>query len=63
MPPPGVEMGAHGVGHIDLTTLPLDAARAEVIESRRRIEDRIGNAGRNRHWFGPISHKHTLPMK
>ncbi len=38
----GVEIGAHGVSHADLTALPQDAARDEVAESRRRIEDRIG---------------------
>jgi peptidoglycan/xylan/chitin deacetylase (PgdA/CDA1 family) len=38
----GIEIGAHGVRHVDLTALPWDAARAEVVESRRRIEDRIG---------------------
>jgi peptidoglycan/xylan/chitin deacetylase (PgdA/CDA1 family) len=38
----GIEIGAHGVSHTDLTTLPLDIARQEVVDSRRRIEDRIG---------------------
>ncbi len=38
----GVEIGAHGVSHADLTALPPEAARAEVADSRRRIEDRIG---------------------
>jgi peptidoglycan/xylan/chitin deacetylase (PgdA/CDA1 family) len=38
----GIEIGAHGMSHADLTTLPLDVARQEVADSRRRIEDRIG---------------------
>ena len=38
----GIEIGAHGVSHTDLTTLPLDGARQEVVDARQRIEDRIG---------------------
>jgi peptidoglycan/xylan/chitin deacetylase (PgdA/CDA1 family) len=38
----GVEIGAHGVTHTDLTTLPPDAACQEVADSRRQLEDRIG---------------------
>jgi peptidoglycan/xylan/chitin deacetylase (PgdA/CDA1 family) len=40
----GMEIGAHGVSHADLTGLPLDTACEEVVESGRRIEDRIGCA-------------------
>jgi len=38
----GIEIGAHGVSHADLTALPPDTARDEVVQARRRIEDRIG---------------------
>ncbi|MEI8019931.1 MAG: polysaccharide deacetylase family protein [Schlesneria sp.] len=38
----GIEIGAHGVSHLDLTTLPLDGVQHEVVESRSLIEERIG---------------------
>ncbi len=38
----GIEIGAHGVSHLDLTKLPLNEVQHEVVESRRLIEDRIG---------------------
>jgi peptidoglycan/xylan/chitin deacetylase (PgdA/CDA1 family) len=40
----GVEIGAHGITHTDLTTLPPDAALSEVADSRRLIEEQIGRA-------------------
>jgi peptidoglycan/xylan/chitin deacetylase (PgdA/CDA1 family) len=38
----GIEFGAHGISHTDLTTLSPDAARAEVVGSKQRIEDTVG---------------------
>jgi peptidoglycan/xylan/chitin deacetylase (PgdA/CDA1 family) len=38
----GIEIGAHGISHSDLTMLPLDVARREIVDSGRRIEDRLG---------------------
>jgi peptidoglycan/xylan/chitin deacetylase (PgdA/CDA1 family) len=40
----GAEIGSHSVSHPDLTALRLDDAREEIVESGRRIEDRIGRA-------------------
>ena len=37
-----VTIGAHTVSHPVLKNLPLEAARTEMLESRRRIEARIG---------------------
>jgi peptidoglycan/xylan/chitin deacetylase (PgdA/CDA1 family) len=39
----GIEFAAHGVSHSDLTRLPADAARAEVADSGRQIEDHLGS--------------------
>jgi peptidoglycan/xylan/chitin deacetylase (PgdA/CDA1 family) len=39
----GIEIGAHGVSHADLTALSPDVARQEVVESRQRIEEQIGH--------------------
>lgn len=36
------EVGAHTVHHRDLTTLPADAARMEIVDAKRRVEDIIG---------------------
>ena len=38
----GWEIGAHGLGHADLSRIPLEQAKREVSESRRRIEERLG---------------------
>lgn len=38
----GVRFGAHTMTHPRLTDLPLDRARAEVLDSKKAIEDRIG---------------------
>ena len=38
----GVRFGAHTLTHPDLATLSIEAARAEIVESRQRIEDRTG---------------------
>ncbi len=38
----GIEFGAHGVHHVDLTTLPPHAAQTEILGSKERIEDTIG---------------------
>jgi len=40
----GIEFGAHTVNHPNLTTLPPAAARAEILDSKKKIEDRIGTA-------------------
>jgi peptidoglycan/xylan/chitin deacetylase (PgdA/CDA1 family) len=39
----GIEIGAHGVTHADLTQLPFDEARREIDDSKRTIEDRIAS--------------------
>ena len=38
----GVEFGAHTMTHPMLTTLPPDEAQAEILDSKREIEDQIG---------------------
>jgi peptidoglycan/xylan/chitin deacetylase (PgdA/CDA1 family) len=38
----GVDFGSHAVRHVDLTLLAPEAARAEIVDSRPLIEDRIG---------------------
>jgi peptidoglycan/xylan/chitin deacetylase (PgdA/CDA1 family) len=38
----GVSFGAHSVTHPSLTSLPLEAAANEVLDSKRRIENEIG---------------------
>jgi peptidoglycan/xylan/chitin deacetylase (PgdA/CDA1 family) len=34
----GIDFGGHGVTHADLTSLPLEAARDEIVNSKRGIE-------------------------
>ena len=38
----GIQFGAHTMTHPSLTAIPLQQARAEILESKKRIEDRIG---------------------
>jgi len=38
----GVRFGAHTMTHAALDRLPLERARAEILDSKRRIEDRTG---------------------
>lgn len=38
----GIEIGAHGLSHVDLTTLTPDEWRNEIVGSKKLIEDRIG---------------------
>jgi peptidoglycan/xylan/chitin deacetylase (PgdA/CDA1 family) len=38
----GMEIGAHTVSHAALTALPLDQARAEIVDSKTEIESRLG---------------------
>ncbi len=40
----GVRFGAQTLTHPDLTRLSTEAARAEIVESKQRIEDRTGRA-------------------
>ena len=40
----GIEFGAHTVNHPNLTTLPPGAARGEILDSKKQIEDHIGAA-------------------
>lgn len=37
----GVELGSHGVLHVNLTRVALDAVERELRDSRRAIEDRV----------------------
>ncbi|HWP48991.1 MAG TPA: polysaccharide deacetylase family protein [Candidatus Limnocylindrales bacterium] len=39
----GVNFGAHGIHHTDLTTLAPKIARQEIVESKRRIEEHTGH--------------------
>jgi peptidoglycan/xylan/chitin deacetylase (PgdA/CDA1 family) len=39
----GVEIGAHSVTHPWLTRLPLDEAASQILSSRARLEDAIGD--------------------
>ena len=39
----GIEIGAHGVSHADLTELPFEDACREIDDSKRTIEGRIGS--------------------
>ena len=40
----GVRFGGHTLTHPDLTRLTIEAARAEIVDSKQRIEDRTGRA-------------------
>lgn len=40
----GVRFGAHTMSHAALDKLPFDQARAEILDSKARIEDRTGRA-------------------
>ena len=40
----GIQFGAHTMTHPPLAAIPLDRARAEILESKKRIEDRTGEA-------------------
>ena len=44
LPAQGIEVGSHGLHHTRLAGLPADRLRAEVSDSRRLIEDRLGIA-------------------
>ncbi|WP_237536454.1 polysaccharide deacetylase family protein [Streptomyces sp. SID5785] len=38
----GMEIGSHGLTHVDLTRLPADARQAEIAHSRARVEELTG---------------------
>jgi len=38
----GWEVGSHSMNHLDLTTLPPDALRYEIVESRKFLEQELG---------------------
>lgn len=40
----GIGLGAHGVSHRRLSELDPDQARREIVESRRTLEDKLGEA-------------------
>lgn len=40
----GIEIGAHSHRHFQLDTLPLALAQAEIVQSKRILEDRLGSA-------------------
>jgi peptidoglycan/xylan/chitin deacetylase (PgdA/CDA1 family) len=40
----GIEIGAHTLSHPQLDTLPVQAARAEIVNSKRELEQRTGHA-------------------
>ena len=42
-----LEIGSHGLTHVPLTSLPLEAAREEIVRSRAALEDVIGAAVRS----------------
>ena len=37
----GIEIGSHGLSHVDLTELPPEAARAEIEDSQQILEERV----------------------
>lgn len=43
----GHEIGAHTMTHPHLSTLPLERARAEIVDSKRLLEDRFGREVRH----------------
>jgi peptidoglycan/xylan/chitin deacetylase (PgdA/CDA1 family) len=43
----GNEIGAHSLNHPDLTTLPLDEARREIVDSKKILEDMFGRPVRH----------------
>jgi len=43
----GVEIGAHAVSHVRLSTLGADAAAREVLDGRRRLEDLLSRPVRS----------------
>ena len=40
----GISFGAHTVTHADLTSLPVDEVKPEILTSKQRIEDVLGTA-------------------
>ena len=43
----GHEVGSHGITHRDLTQLPLQEAREEIVGSKKALEDTFGQAVRH----------------
>lgn len=43
----GQEIGSHGMTHVHLTRVPLAQARAEIFDSRKKLEDVTGRAVRH----------------
>lgn len=37
----GIEFGSHGLSHVDLTRIPPQTARAEIVDSKRALEERV----------------------
>ena len=44
----GFEIGSHTVNHVNMAAVSLDEARRELVESRKTLEDRLGQRVR---WF------------
>jgi peptidoglycan/xylan/chitin deacetylase (PgdA/CDA1 family) len=40
----GINFGAHGIDHQSLSSLPFEQARAQIVNSKRLVEDRTGVA-------------------
>jgi len=40
----GIDFGAHGIDHQSLPSLPIEQARAQILNSKRLVEDRTGIA-------------------
>jgi peptidoglycan/xylan/chitin deacetylase (PgdA/CDA1 family) len=40
----GIEIGSHTVSHPRLTTVPIESAQRELLQSRRELEDQLGAA-------------------
>ena len=40
----GIAIGAHSMTHADLTNLSIEEARQEILDSKRAVEDKIGDA-------------------
>jgi peptidoglycan/xylan/chitin deacetylase (PgdA/CDA1 family) len=43
----GQEIGSHGLTHVHLTRIPLAQARAEIFDSKKKLEDIAGRAVRH----------------
>ncbi len=53
-----IEFGAHSVHHVNLSRLPDDAARAEIVQSGQRVRDLVGTCQSFAYPFGRYDARH-----